>query len=71
MKVVISPELWASLDVDNHELFVRSAFFLGYSILSIKEMVRSRANEQKREYIIETARLMGLSTDDEVMKRNV
>jgi arginase family enzyme len=69
MKIKLGPKAWRKLLLDevpdNIEL-IRSAFYLGYNIYRIEDLVKSNHNEEERVDIIRTAIILGMTDEDTV-----
>lgn len=67
MIVRLGLSTWHSCRTDTNLEFVRSAFYLGLSVLEIRSMVEDPAQSVDREQIIAVARNLGINENDQVI----
>lgn len=72
MRVVVTSEIWSKLRLDDRYcmLVVRSAFYLGYGLLTCEDLVTSQ-NDVGRSDVIRTAMWLDMNGEDVVTLREI
>jgi len=66
VRVKLSKHQAAYLLLHEHEEFVRAAFYLGFSVLMIREHVRNPSMEGERNRTVDVALRLGMNSSDTV-----
>lgn len=72
MKVILNADQASELRFVDNKLLVRSCFYLGMGILQIKPLIYGGPlYSAEREYMVDTAKMLGMTDADEVIVNDV